>query len=579
MVDHDRPQAPLRSSRWLAAADEVGLQNRAALRAVGLTVESDRPVVGISNTVSDLNPCNSSMRDRIEAARQGVIDAGGIPVVFPTISLGEDLMKPSAMLYRNLLSIEIEEMVRAHPIDALVLTASCDKTIPGAIMGASSCNIPTVLMLGGARPAALYRGERLASGTQLWKALEDRRSGRMDAAEWDAFERSYSCGLGSCNVMGTATTMAIVAEVLGFTLPGASTIPAGDPSGLDAAHAAGKLAVQRATDPIRPRQLVTEAALTNALKVVSCCGGSTNALIHLAAIAARVGIRMEPPTVAARLTGCPVVTDIQPIGAGLAQDFHGAGGVPALIRALASVLDTSTRTVDGRTIGEIADAAPPPSGVIRALSDVRGSIDGIAVVSGSLAPRGAVIKTAAASERLLVHRGPAVVFDGYEDMRNRIDDPDLAVTPDSVLVLRGAGPVGGPGMPEWGMVPIPRKLAASGVTDMVRVSDARMSGTSFGTVFLHVAPEAAVGGPLALVRDGDFISVDVPSRRLDLELDEIELERRRAAWTAPPSPHVRGWVALYRQHVTQAPDGCDLDFLQAFVPGSEFFIEPTVGRS
>ncbi|MDH2443337.1 dihydroxy-acid dehydratase [Amnibacterium sp. CER49] len=579
MAERIAPVSGLRSSRWLDAPDEVGIQNRAALRAVGLAVESGRPVVGISNTISDLNPCNSSMREQIEEARQGVIDAGGVPVVFPTISLGEDLMKPSAMLYRNLLAIEVEEMVRAYPIDALVLTANCDKTIPGAIMGATSSDVPTVLMLGGARPAPLYRGERLASGTDLWRALDDRRTGRMTDEQWESFERCYSCGLGACNVMGTATTMAIVAETLGFTLAGASTIPAGEPLGLRAANAAGRLAVERARNPIRPRELVTEASLQNALKVVAACGGSTNAVVHIAAIAGRAGIRLSQATIAGALSGVPVVADVQPIGRGLAQDFHAAGGVPALVHALGDTLDRSTRTVQGGTLGEAAKDAAPAGAAIRPIADVAGSPDGLAVVRGSLAPDGAVIKVAAASERLLVHRGPAVVFDGYEDMRARVDDPDLEVTPDSVLVIRGAGPVGGPGMPEWGMVPIPKKLAEAGITDMVRVSDARMSGTSFGTVFLHVAPEAAVGGPLALVRTGDVIAVDVPRGRLDLEVEDDELERRRAAWRPAPTPHVRGWVALYQRHVTQAPEGCDLDFLQAFAPGTETFVEPVVGRS
>ncbi|MCH6472546.1 dihydroxy-acid dehydratase [Sinomonas terrae] len=570
----------LRSARWLDAPEEVGLQNRAALRAVGLDPKPGRPVIGISNTVSDLNPCNSSLSGQIEAARAGVVAAGGIPVVFPSISLGEDLMKPTAMLYRNLLSIEIEEMVRAYPIDALILTANCDKTIPGAIMGAVSANVPTVLILGGARPPAEFNGERLGSGTDLWKALDERRAGRMSEENWQAFENCYSCGLGACNVMGTATTMAITAETLGFTISGASTVPAGDPRGLSFAAEAGRTAVERAHHPIRPRELVTEASLANALSVVSACGGSTNAVIHLAAVAGRAGISLTPIALQEAFKKAPVVTDIQPIGKGLAQDFDAAGGVPTLLRSLSTLLDGSTPNVQGRTLAEVIEVAETPARVIRELEDVPDDVPGgLAVLSGSLAPDGALIKVAAASEGLLVHHGPAVVFADYDDMRRRIDDPHLDVSPESVLVLQGGGPVGGPGMPEWAMIPIPGKLARMGVKDMVRVSDARMSGTSFGTVVLHVAPESAVGGPLSLVRDGDVIALDVPNGRIDLEVDPEELARRRTEWTPSPSPHVRGWVALYRNHVTQAPQGCDLDFLQALGPGTDAFIEPVVGRS
>jgi len=573
------PETSLRSARWFEGDDEVALQNRAALRALDLAVTPGRPVVGISNTVSDLNPCNSSLAGQIEAVRQGVLAAGATPVVFPTISLGEDLMKPSAMLYRNLLSIEIEEMVRAYPIDALVLTANCDKTIPGALMGAISSNIPTVMVLGGARPAVIYRGARLASGTDLWKAFDDRRSGRLSDAEWKQFESCYACGLGACNVMGTATTMAVVAETLGFTISGASTIPAGDPRGISAAHQAGTVAALRALDPIRPRELVTSSALVNALKVVAAIGGSTNALVHLAALAGRAGLLLPIETIRDALDGIPVTADVQPIGALLAQDFDAAGGAPTVFRALGSRLDGHARTVEGRTLSEIAAGAAPCGQVIRSADDVNSASQSLTVVTGTLAPDGAVIKTAAASPSLLKHRGLAVVFRNYEHMRSRIDDPDLAVTADSVLVLQNGGPVGGPGMPEWGMIPIPAKLAREGITDMVRVSDARMSGTSFGTVFLHVAPESAVGGPLVLVHDGDPIVVDVMSGRIDLVVDESELARRRSEWKPPTSSFVRGWVALYQRHVTQAPTGCDLDFLQAFAPGTANFVEPIVGRS
>lgn len=568
----------LRSARWLSGDDEVALENRAALRTLGIAVRPGSPIVGISNTVSDLNPCNSSMAGLIAAARQSVLDAGGTPVVFPTISLGEDLMKPTAMLYRNLLSIEIEEMVRAHPLDALILTGSCDKTIPGALMGAVSANVPTVMIIGGARDNGTFRGRQLAAGTDLWRASEEHRAGRMTDDEWGEFEACYSCSLGSCNVMGTALTMALVSEVLGFTVSGASTIPAADAAeGERAARRAGELAVARALDPVRPRELVTRASLANALTVVAGSGGSTNALVHLAAIAGRAGIRLDPADLRTAMAGVRPLVDVQPIGTGFARDLHRAGGAPVLFRALRDRLTLSTRNVEGSTLGDVVARAGEPGGAVRAAESAVSTADALTVLSGTLAPDGAVIKSAAAE--LLVHRGPAVVFADYDDLRRRIDDPALAVTRDSVLVLQNAGPIGGPGMPEWGMIPIPAKLAREGVTDLVRVSDARMSGTSFGTVVLHVAPESAVGGPLALVEDGDLISLDVPNGRLDLDVPESVLAARRAAWVPPRSRHVRGWLALYQSHVTQAPQGCDFDFMQAFAEGSEVFVEPTIGRS
>lgn len=567
--------AELRSARWFAGDDEAALQHRAALRSLDIEVVPGRPVIGISDTVSDLNPCNSSMAGQIEAAKAAVLEAGGTPVVFPSISLGEDLMKPTAMLYRNLLAIEIEEMVRAYPIDALIVTGSCDKTVPGALMGAISADVPTVMIIGGPKPTGVFRGERIGAGTGLWQMFDRHRSGELSDADWREFERCYACGLGSCNVMGTALTMAIVAETLGFALPGTAAVPAADPRSLAAAADAGRTAVRLALDPVRPRELVTPGSLAAAARAVAGAGGSTNAVIHLAAMAGRAGIRFGPDELAAAVADVRVVADIQPIGRGMAEDFDAAGGVPAL---LPRVGVGALPSVDIERRATVAAVAPAPGAVIGAPVGARFEGPAISVVRGSLAPDGAVIKTAAASPELLVHRGPALVFDGYEDLRARIDDPALPVTADTVLVLRGGGPVGGPGMPEWGMVPIPAKLLSQGVTDMVRVSDARMSGTSFGTVVLHVAPESAVGGPLALLRDGDQVVLDVPAGRLDLDVDEAEIARRRAAW-APPAAQLRGWVSLYQRHVTQAPEGCDLDFLQAFAPGTERFVEPTVGRS
>ena len=572
----------LRPDAWLTGDDEAAMQHRVALRTSGLTVgRGGRPVIGIANSVSDLNPCNLPLRALAGAVRRGIEDAGGIPAEFGTISLGEDLMKPAAMLYRNLLAIEIEEMIRSYPLDGIVILANCDKTIPGAIMGAASADIATVVVTGGAREPAMFRGERIGAGTALWRLWDERRAGLVSDAEWRDLEACLNCGAGACNTMGTASTMALMAETLGLMIPGSSTIPSGDPAALDAAHQAGRCAVTAVTGRLFPSVVLTPAAFGNAIRVLHAAAGSTNAVIHLPAIAGRLGIPLPLDDFGRLGTGVPVLADIQPSGTGLMQDFHAAGGLPALLAELAPLLDPSPVTVTGRSLGEIIAAAPPPrqGGAIRRRGDPMRTSGAFAVVHGSLAPQGAVLKVSAAAPELLKHRGPAVVFHGYDDMRRRVDDPDLPVTEDTVLILAGCGPVGVPGMPEWGMIPIPAKLARSGVTDMVRVTDARMSGTSFGTVFLHAAPEAAIGGPLALVRDGDIVAVDTSAGTLDLEVAAGEMSRREAEWQPPESPHLRGWPALYRDHVLQAPEGCDLDFLRAPTPAHRRFIEPVVGRS
>jgi len=573
---------PLRSSAWLAGDDEVAMLHRVALASAGVQASeaAGRPVIGIANSASELNPCNLPLRDLIAPARHGIEAAGGIAVEFPTISLGEDLMKPTAMLYRNLLAIEVEEMVRANPLDGLVILANCDKSVPGALMGAISANIPTILVTGGSRAVAMFRGERVGTGTALWRLWDERRAGRLDDAGWSELEQCLSCGRGACNTMGTASTMAVLSEVLGLMVPGTSSIPAGDPRSAAAARQAGNTIVAAVTGGgRRPSDILTEAAFENAVVALHAVGGSTNAVIHLAALAGRAGVAFRLDDIARLGAGVPVLADVEPSGSGLMPDFDAAGGVPSLLREIAALLDSSAMTVTGQSIGEIAATATPAAGAIRPAHMPLRADGAFGVVKGSLAPDGAVIKTSAASERLLRHRGPAVVFRGYDDMLARIDDPVLPVTADSVLVLAGCGPVGADGMPEWGMVPIPARLVKAGVTDMVRVTDARMSGTSFGTVLLHAAPEAAVGGPLGLVRDGDLISVDVPAGTLDLEVDESDLTRRRAAWTPEPPRHMRGWPALYARHVMQAPDGCDLDFLRAPTAAHRTFIEPVVGRS
>jgi len=573
---------PLRSSAWLAGDDEVAMMHRVALAGAGVRAgrTTRRPVIGIANSASELNPCNLPLRDLVAHARAGIDEAGGIGVEFPTISLGEDLMKPTAMLYRNLLAIEVEEMVRANPLDGLVVLANCDKSVPGALMGAISANIPAILVTGGSRAVATFRGDRVGTGTALWRLWDERRAGRIDDAGWSELEQCLSCGRGACNTMGTASTMAVLSEVLGLMVPGTSSIPAGDPRSKAGARQAGNTIVAAVTGGgRRPSDILTQAAFAHAVIALHAIGGSTNAVIHLAALAGRAGVSFRLDDIASLGASTPVLADVEPSGSGLMPDFDAAGGVPSLLREIAALLEPLAMTVTGQSIGEIAAAARPATGAIRPAHSPLRADGAFGVVRGSLAPDGAVIKTSAASERLLRHRGPAVVFRGYDDMLARIDDPALPVTADSVLVLAGCGPVGADGMPEWGMVPIPARLLRAGVTDMVRVTDARMSGTSFGTVLLHAAPEAAVGGPLGLVRDGDLISVDVPAGRLDLEVDQTERGRRLAAWEPAQPRHLRGWPALYARHVMQAPDGCDLDFLRAPTAAHRTFIEPVVGRS
>jgi dihydroxy-acid dehydratase len=573
--------ARLRSQAWLVGDDEVALEHRVALASSGLAVSrsADRPVIGIANSASDLNPCNLPLRDLAVEVKAGIEEAGGIGAEFGTISLGEDLMKPSAMLYRNLLAIEIEEMVRANPLDGLVVLANCDKSVPGALMGAISANVPTVLVTGGSRPVARFRGRPVGTGTALWQMWDERRAGRLDDAGWAEFERCLSCGQGACNTMGTASTMAILSEVLGLMVPGSASIPSGAERGRSAARQAGRLAVGAVQADLRPQSILTEDSFANAIVALHAIGGSTNAVIHLAAMAGRAGVPFPLEEVGRLGVKVPVLADVEPSGSGLMPDFDKAGGVPTLLREIAPHLHVKAITVTGRCIGDVIACAAPASGAIRQVSNPLREGGAFGVVRGSLAPDGAIIKTSAATPELLRHRGPAIVFRGYDDMLARIDDPALPITPQTVLVLADCGPVGVPGMPEWGMIPIPARLVQAGVTDMVRITDSRMSGTSFGTVVLHAAPESAIGGPLGLVRDGDFIALDEPAGTIELEVSADELERRRAEWTPPPAKHLRGWPALYARHVLQAPDGCDLDFLRAPTPAHRIFVEPTVGRS
>ena len=571
----------LRSQEWFEGDDEVAVIHRVAMRNAGfeISADHDRPVIGVLNSASDLNPCNLPLRTLAEDVKRGVVAAGGIPVELPVMSLGEDLMKPSAMLYRNLLSMEVEEYLRSYPLDGAVLLANSDKSVPGAVMGAASADLPFLLVTAGARPVSTFRGRRVGTGTDLWRAWEDHRAGRLDDAGWAELEQCLACGQGSCNTMGTASSMAIIAEVLGLSLPGTSVIPAGDLARAEAAHDSGARVVAMVTDAVLPSTVLTAASFRNAARALHAVGGSTNALVHLLAIAGRGSADLRLSDLGELGRGIGVLADVEPSGRLLIQDFHAAGGVPALIRLLAEHFELDAVTATGRPWRDELPTSVETGGALLDPSAPLKQDGAFAVVTGSMAPDGAVLKTSAASAALMTHSGPALVFRSYADMRARIDDPELLVTADTVLVLAGAGPVGVPGMPEWGMIPIPAKLAAAGVTDMVRVTDARMSGTSFGTCFLHVAPEAAVGGPLALVQDGDMVRVDVAAGRLDLDIGTDELARRRAAWVATPSAHLRGWPALYQSHVTQADTGCDFDFLRAPTPAHRRFVPPVVGRS
>ena len=537
---------------------------RGFLKAAGYTDEAlDRPVVGILSTASDFNPCHGTAARLAEKAAAGVRLAGGLPFVFPTISIHEAFSFPTSMLLRNLMSMDTEEMLRALPVDAVVLIGGCDKTIPAELMGALSADIPAIVLPVGPMLAGRHEGTRLGACTdcrRLWAAF---RAGTLDQQSLDRAHDNLMPTSGTCMVMGTASTMASIAETLGFTLPGAATAPAVSAERMRIAEATGTRAVAMAeAGGPRPREILTRAALRNASVVLQAISGSTNGIVHLAAIAGRAGIRYDLAELDAIGRDVPVLVNMKPAGEYFAEDFHAGGGVPALWRRLRSQLDASARTVLGETLDDVVARWPDyvDDEIIRPLNRPVVEGEALAILTGSLAPDGAVIKLSAATKSLTQHEGPALVFDSLDDLARRIDDPDLKVTPDHCLVLRNAGPIGAPGMPEAGALPIPKKLGSRGVKDMVRISDARMSGTAFGTVVLHAAPEAAAGGPLALVRDGDVIRLDAKGRRIDLEVAPDELARRRAAWSPPAKPP-RGYRRLYVDHVTQAGDGCDFDFL------------------
>jgi dihydroxy-acid dehydratase len=532
---------------------------------IGAEEHLGKPVIGIIDTWSEINPCHLHLRERAEAVKRGVWQAGGYPIMVPAGAIaGETYSKPTAMLYRNLLALETEELIRSYPVDAVVLMGGCDKTTPALLMGAISADIPAIFFPAGPMLRGHWRGQVLGSGSDMWRYWDDRRAGLVDDKQWAELEQGIARSYGHCMTMGTASTMTSAAEVLGMTLPGAASIPAADSAHTRLAAATGIRAVTLAWDDVKPSQILTADAYADAVTTVLALGGSTNAVIHLVAMARRSGVPLTIDAFDAAARSTPVLANIRPGGAYLMEDFFYAGGLRGLLARIDDLLHLDRPTVAGITLREAISAADVyDEDVIRPREKPITTEGGLAVLRGNLAPDGAVIKHMAADPALLVHTGPAVVFDGYEDLLARIDDEDLAVTEDSVLVLREAGPQGGPGMPEHGMLPIPKKLLRKGVRDMVRVSDARMSGTSYGACVLHVAPESHIGGPLALVRDGDPITLDVPARRLSLDVPDEELARRRAEWRTPAPRYPRGYGALHAAHILQADAGCDFDFLAA----------------
>ncbi len=557
-----------RSETFFGESGVAGFTHRAFTKAMGFDdADMARPVIGICNTYSELNNCNRNLRQLAEAVKRGVWQAGGLPLEFPTISLGEIYLSPTSMLFRNLAAMDTEEMIRAQPLDGVVLLVNCDKTTPAALMGAASADLPAIVVSGGPMLNGHFRGQILGACTDCRRLTAEYRAGTLDADTYTTIEDGIVRSAGHCMVMGTASTMNSLCEALGIALPGNGATPAVDSRRERLATAAGRRIVSLAREGTRPSQIMTREAFENAIVLLSALGGSTNAVVHLPAIAGRLGIDLPLSLFDEISRRTPLIANMRPAGKFQMEDLYYAGGIPAVMRELLPMLHGDALTVTGKTLAEnVAGAATQSQDVIRPLDDPLQPEGGLAVLTGNLAPDGAVIKHAAASPGLLRHRGRAVVFRDLDDLRERIDRDDLDVTPDDVLVLQNVGPVGGPGMPEVGNFPIPGKLLKQGVRDMVRISDARMSGTAFGTIVLHVAPESAIGGPLALVRDGDEIELDVPARRLTLAVAEDELARRREAWKAPVSAAGRGYIRLYREHVNQAPLGCDFDFLRGGDP-------------
>jgi dihydroxy-acid dehydratase len=560
-----KPLEQLRSQRWFGATDLRSFGHRS--RTLQMGYERDdflgKPVVAIINTWSDIAPCHQHFRERVEQIKKGVWQAGGFPIELPAMSLSENFVKPTTMLYRNFLAMETEELLRSHPVDGAVLMGGCDKTTPGTIMGGVSMNLPIIYMPAGPMMRGHFGGQILGSGSDVWKYWAEKEAGTITEQQWNDMEAGIARSAGTCMTMGTASTMTAIAETLGLCLPGAASIPAADAAHPRMASACGRRIVEMIWEDVKPSDILTRKSVENALVTHSAMAGSTNAMIHLVAMARRAGVPIDLKDfdeVAARV---PVIANVRPSGKWLMEDFHIAGGILGLLSRLKPMLHLDARNVTGGTLGEaIGNAAVHDDDVIRPLNDPIAASGGTAILYGNLAPDGCVIKPPAAEPRLLQHKGPALVFDSYDDMMKAVNDPDLDVTPDHVMVFRNAGPIGGPGMPEWGMLPLPKKLLRQGVRDMVRISDARMSGTSYGACILHVAPEAHIGGPLAAVRTGDMISVDVPARSIRLHVSDAEIAERLKSYKPPPRQYPRGYNRLFAQHVRQANEGCDFDFLE-----------------
>jgi dihydroxy-acid dehydratase len=555
----------LRSHRWLGVSDMRSFGHRSRLRQIGYDSEdwTGKPVIGIINTWSEINPCHAHLRVRADNVKRGVLQAGGFPIELPAISLSESFVKPSTMLYRNFLAMETEELLRSHPLDGAVLMGGCDKTTPGLIMGAISMGIPAIYIPAGPMLRGNWNGQYLGSGSDVWKYWTEKRAGNINDQEWDEIEGGIARSFGTCMVMGTAATMMAIAEALGLALPGSSSIPAADSNHPRMCGQAGRRIVDMVWEDLTPEKILTPAAFDNAIKVHMAMGGSTNAIIHVVAMARRAGIPVDMETFDQLSRQIPVLANVRPSGKYLMEDFFYAGGLRAMMQNLREKLDLSCITVTGKTIGENIDGAKVHiPDVIHSLNDPIYAEGATAVLKGNLAPNGCVIKPAAADPRFLKHRGKAIAFENYDHMMREIERDDLDVTPDHILVLKNAGPKGGPGMPEWGMLPIPKRLLGQGVRDMIRISDGRMSGTSYGACVLHVAPESFVGGPLAFVQTGDEIEIDVDKRMIHLHVSDAELARRKAAWVPPAPKYPRGYGAMFSEHIGQADQGCDLDFLQ-----------------
>ncbi|MCZ7936904.1 L-arabinonate dehydratase [Agrobacterium salinitolerans] len=556
----------LRSDRWFAPDDLRSFGHRSRMMQLGYAEEDfvGKPVIGILNTWSELNTCHSHFPERVQDVKRGVLQAGGFPVEMPSLSVDESFTKPTSMLYRNMLAMETEEMIRSHPLDGVVLMGGCDKTTPGLVMGAISAGVPMIYLPAGPMLSGNYAGKVLGSGSDAWKYWDERRAGNVTDEEWRGVQGGIARSAGVCMTMGTASTMTAIADALGITLPGASSIPAVDSEHQRMSAACGRRIVEMVWEDLTPNHILTAAAFRNAAIVAMATGCSTNAVVHLIAMARRAGVPMTLDELDELGRVTPLIANVRPSGKDyLMQDFFYAGGLRALMKQLESRLDCSVLTVTGRSMGENLEGAKVYNDdVIRSLDNPVYAEGSLAVLRGNLCPDGAVIKPAACDPKLHVHQGPALVFDSYPEMKAAIDDENLDVTPDHVLVLRNAGPLGGPGFPEWGMLPIPKALIKKGHRDMLRISDARMSGTSYGACVLHVAPESFVGGPLALLKTGDIVRLDLPQRRLDMLVSEEEIAQRRAAWQAPAPRYERGYGYLFSKHVTQADQGCDFDFLQ-----------------